>query len=291
MREGTRGSLELTSEEEHWGERSPFPEIAEDAEENEHHQTDDGSARPCGRGAYRRVRGRAHPHGHPDAEGKGHEQHQQDQQDDQQSPRHRTQSNQEGGLPWQSGLTSKAPVFPASTRCPGLRLCDMAPQEASAGRSMRLVTSGKAKMTPAASAALETRAIVSTGSGVPEKNGTRMVTKSNCLTLDHGPRSTLGGMPSTISKLAREVGVKPDTIRYYELVGLLKSPERNGSGYRVYGDDDLERLCFIRGTQRLGLRLRDYPRATRDPGAHGPAAIRLAWLAHVLPTWTPRSNG
>ncbi|CAN5128342.1 N/A [soil metagenome] len=76
-------------------------------------------------------------------------------------------------------------------------------------------------------------------------------------------------MSSTISELGRKVGVRPDTIRYYERVGLLRSPERNSSGYRVYGEEDLERLRFIRGAQRLGLRLSDIREllAIRDRGA------------------------
>lgn len=62
---------------------------------------------------------------------------------------------------------------------------------------------------------------------------------------------------ATISQVASEVGVRTDTIRYYERVGLLPSPERRPNGYRSYGDEDVERLRFIRGAQRLGLKLRD----------------------------------
>ena len=61
----------------------------------------------------------------------------------------------------------------------------------------------------------------------------------------------------TISKLGAEVGVKTDTIRYYERQGLLPPPDRSPAGYRQYGEDHLDRLRFIRGAQRLGLRLRE----------------------------------
>jgi DNA-binding transcriptional MerR regulator len=64
-------------------------------------------------------------------------------------------------------------------------------------------------------------------------------------------------MVATISQVASEVGVRPDTIRYYERVGLLPSPVRSPNGYRSYGEEDVERLRFIRGAQRLGLKLRD----------------------------------
>lgn len=75
-------------------------------------------------------------------------------------------------------------------------------------------------------------------------------------------------MAFTISKLGAEVHLRPDTIRYYERVGLLPKPRRASSGYRLYGLDQVERLQFIRGAQRLGLRLREIREllAVRDRG-------------------------
>jgi DNA-binding transcriptional MerR regulator len=61
----------------------------------------------------------------------------------------------------------------------------------------------------------------------------------------------------TISKLAGAAGVRPDTVRYYEREGLIPRAERTPSGYRVFGEDAVRRLRFIRGSQRLGLRLRE----------------------------------
>lgn len=81
----------------------------------------------------------------------------------------------------------------------------------------------------------------------------------------HGLRSA---KVTTISRLAREVGVGIDTIRYYERVGLLPAPDRNSNGYRKYGLEHSKRLRFIRGAQRLGLKLRDIREllAVRDRG-------------------------
>ena len=61
----------------------------------------------------------------------------------------------------------------------------------------------------------------------------------------------------TVSKLADQVGTSPDTLRYYERIGLLAEPDRSASGYRLYGDDAVERVRFIKRAQRFGLRLEE----------------------------------
>lgn len=60
-----------------------------------------------------------------------------------------------------------------------------------------------------------------------------------------------------VTELASEVGVRPDTIRYYERAGLLPPPPRTPAGYRLYPSSAVERLRFIQGCTRLGLRLAD----------------------------------
>jgi MerR family transcriptional regulator, mercuric resistance operon regulatory protein len=61
--------------------------------------------------------------------------------------------------------------------------------------------------------------------------------------------------PMSVGQLASRAGVRPDTIRYYERAGLLPRPRRTCGDHRRYGAADLDRLLFIRGAQRLGLRL------------------------------------
>jgi DNA-binding transcriptional MerR regulator len=61
----------------------------------------------------------------------------------------------------------------------------------------------------------------------------------------------------TVSKLADRVGLTADTIRYYERAGPLPPPDRTASGYRAFEDDAIERLRFIKGAQRIGLRLQE----------------------------------
>jgi DNA-binding transcriptional MerR regulator len=64
-------------------------------------------------------------------------------------------------------------------------------------------------------------------------------------------------MTLTVSKLADRVGLTADTIRFYEREGLLPEPDRTASGYRAYDEDAVERLRFIKGAQRIGLRLQE----------------------------------
>ena len=59
----------------------------------------------------------------------------------------------------------------------------------------------------------------------------------------------------TVSKLAEQAGTSADTVRYYERIGLLPETERSASGYRLYTDEAVERLRFIKRAQRFGLRL------------------------------------
>ena len=63
--------------------------------------------------------------------------------------------------------------------------------------------------------------------------------------------------PLTIGRLARRAGVGIDTVRFYERARLLPRPVRTASGYRTYGDADVERLRFIRRAKALGFTLDD----------------------------------
>ena len=61
----------------------------------------------------------------------------------------------------------------------------------------------------------------------------------------------------TIGQLAGAAGVNPDTVRYYERTGLMPLPGRSAAGYRLYTDQDRERLRFIRGAKSLGFSLEE----------------------------------
>ncbi len=58
-----------------------------------------------------------------------------------------------------------------------------------------------------------------------------------------------------IGELARACSVNPKTIRYYEAFGLLPKAARAPSGHRMYAEQDLQRLRFIRRAKQIGLPL------------------------------------
>jgi DNA-binding transcriptional MerR regulator len=72
----------------------------------------------------------------------------------------------------------------------------------------------------------------------------------------------------TIGQVAAQADVAVDTVRYYERAGLLPAPARTSGEHRRYGTATLDRLLFIRGAQRLGLRLAEIREllAVRDTG-------------------------
>jgi MerR family redox-sensitive transcriptional activator SoxR len=58
----------------------------------------------------------------------------------------------------------------------------------------------------------------------------------------------------TISELARQVGLKPSAIRYYEEIGVLRRPERT-SGQRQYDEAAAYRLAVVVRARQLGFTL------------------------------------
>jgi MerR family mercuric resistance operon transcriptional regulator len=61
----------------------------------------------------------------------------------------------------------------------------------------------------------------------------------------------------TIGQLSRKTGVNIETIRYFEKVGLIVSPPRTQGGHRVYDEDHLRALGFIRRARELGFTPRE----------------------------------
>jgi MerR family transcriptional regulator, copper efflux regulator len=61
----------------------------------------------------------------------------------------------------------------------------------------------------------------------------------------------------TVSRAARRAGLTPKAVRLYESKGLLHPAPRTEAGYRLYRDDDVQVLRFVRQARALGLNLAD----------------------------------
>ncbi len=61
----------------------------------------------------------------------------------------------------------------------------------------------------------------------------------------------------TIGELARQVGMRPSALRYYEAEGLLQPSAHTEAGYRLYDATAEQTLRFIQRAQRLGFTLTD----------------------------------
>jgi DNA-binding transcriptional MerR regulator len=86
-----------------------------------------------------------------------------------------------------------------------------------------------------------------------------------------------------IGALAKECGVNPRTLRFYEAVRLLPRPARTESGYRVYGDDAVQRVTFIAKAKTLGLSLNEIGRilALRDSGRLPCDSLQQILTGHI----------
>lgn len=67
-----------------------------------------------------------------------------------------------------------------------------------------------------------------------------------------------------IGEVSRRSGIGVEALRFYEKGGLLDRPSRTFSGYRVYGEEVLERLAFIKRAQALGFSLDEIRRIVED---------------------------
>ena len=61
----------------------------------------------------------------------------------------------------------------------------------------------------------------------------------------------------TIGEVAEQARVNTETLRYYERRGLVARPPRSASNYRLYPEDAVQRVRFIKRAQELGFSLKD----------------------------------
>lgn len=88
-----------------------------------------------------------------------------------------------------------------------------------------------------------------------------------------------------IGELAKLANVTPDTIRYYEKQQMIDHEVRTEGGFRLYTDNDLQRLRFIRYARQLGFTLdsiRELLSIRIDPEHHTcqnlKASCRPGWM-------------
>ena len=93
-------------------------------------------------------------------------------------------------------------------------------------------------------------------------------------------RSTL-----PIGELSKRTQCNIETIRYYERIGLLPQPRREGERFRRYDGDDVARVAFVRRARQLGFTLDEVRELLRLAAAGGDrdacAEARGIAAAHV----------
>jgi MerR family transcriptional regulator, copper efflux regulator len=61
--------------------------------------------------------------------------------------------------------------------------------------------------------------------------------------------------PYTRKQLADLAGIGVEAVRFYEKLGLLPEPSRSAAGYRLYSEDDVSRVRYVKRAQELGFSL------------------------------------
>lgn len=92
----------------------------------------------------------------------------------------------------------------------------------------------------------------------------------------------------TIGQAARKAGVGVETIRFYERRGLIEQPPKStGAGFRVYPEDTVQRIGFIRQAQQIGFSLREIAEllALRADPAADCSAVREQAVAKLQQVW------
>ncbi|MBH0001305.1 MerR family transcriptional regulator [Pseudoalteromonas sp. SWYJZ12] len=69
-----------------------------------------------------------------------------------------------------------------------------------------------------------------------------------------------------IGELAKLTNIPASTIRFYESKGLLAPTTRSANGYRLYTQQNLEKLQLIKFSQSLGFSLNEIPLLRNENG-------------------------
>jgi DNA-binding transcriptional MerR regulator len=80
----------------------------------------------------------------------------------------------------------------------------------------------------------------------------------------------------TIGQLSKAAGISESTVRYYEREGILPCAQRTDSGYRSYGDGNVERLHLILRAKELGFSLTEIRELFGSSGQGAPDDVLAA---------------
>ncbi|MGO0806770.1 MerR family transcriptional regulator, partial [Clostridioides difficile] len=72
-------------------------------------------------------------------------------------------------------------------------------------------------------------------------------------------------MEYTVQKLSKLAGISTRTLRYYDEIGLLKPLKINSSGYRIYGQNEVNKLQQILFYRELGINLENIKNIINSP--------------------------
>lgn len=81
-------------------------------------------------------------------------------------------------------------------------------------------------------------------------------------------------MEYTVQKLGRLAGISTRTLRYYDEIGILKPARINSSGYRIYGQQEVDRLQQILFYRELGVSLENIKNIVLSPSFDGVEALK-----------------
>jgi len=94
----------------------------------------------------------------------------------------------------------------------------------------------------------------------------------------------------SVGALARQAGVSPQILRYYDRIGLLRPSARTRAGYRQYTPDDRARLDVIRTLRALDFDLRTIARMLRGAtGVRAMAELHMQAIEHQARTLRRRA--
>ena len=86
-----------------------------------------------------------------------------------------------------------------------------------------------------------------------------------------------------IGALSKRTGCNIETIRYYEMIGLLPPAPRSAGGHRLYGEAQRRRLGFVRRTRELGFTLDEVRTLLKlvDGGRYTCAQVKRITVHHL----------